>query len=374
MKVLHICRDYVGSAVHSELYKKLSDYGVKQVIYCIYRDSEGSLYEKNKFDAINTEFFYRPILKQYHRLLFYLKTWKSIKDIENKVDIKSIDIIHATTLFTDGVIGAYLSKKYKKPLIVAVRNTDYNDFIKHAPHLWFVHRNVIKQASKLVFITERLRDKLITHITVKDLSSVICEKSIIRPNGVNSYWLNNIDINRSNTHNILYIGNFEYNKNVARLIRVVASLRKKYPDIHLNIAGGGGWQHKEVLQLIEENQDLVTYYGKVYDKDKLKLLYKQSSVFSMASFHETFGLVYIEALSQGANVIYSKNEGIDGVFKEKVGVSVNPNSDEELQDAISMLFENKEMFEILPYEKFFNFDWSNIAKEYVTLYNRVISK
>ena len=44
----------------------------------------------------------------------------------------------------------------------------------------------------------------------------------------------------------------------------------------------------------------------------------------MPSFPETFGLVYVEAMSQGLPIIYTKGQGIDGYFEDgKVGYPVN---------------------------------------------------
>ena len=61
----------------------------------------------------------------------------------------------------------------------------------------------------------------------------------------------------------------------------------------------------------------------------------------MPSFHETFGLVYIEAMSQGLPIIYTKGEGIDGYFKEAtVGYSVNPKDVKNIVKKIEMIIHN----------------------------------
>jgi glycosyltransferase involved in cell wall biosynthesis len=58
-------------------------------------------------------------------------------------------------------------------------------------------------------------------------------------------------------------------------------------------------------------------------KEKLLNNYRNSDIFIMPSYNETFGLVYIEAMSQGLPIIYTQNEGVDGYFKEgSVGYSV----------------------------------------------------
>ena len=49
MKVLHICRDFVGSKVHSELYKHLDNLGLEQIVYSIYRDRYNAFNNSNYF-------------------------------------------------------------------------------------------------------------------------------------------------------------------------------------------------------------------------------------------------------------------------------------------------------------------------------------
>lgn len=48
-------------------------------------------------------------------------------------------------------------------------------------------------------------------------------------------------------------------------------------------------------------------------------MFAESDIFVMVSHSETFGLVYIEALSQGLPILYTRGQGIDGTLKEKIG-------------------------------------------------------
>lgn len=374
MKVLHICRDFVGSRVHSELYRHLEQLGIQQVVYCAYRDNSNKYKNSNYFESNTTTILYRPILKLYHRVLFFLKTRKTVADIENVVDLHEIDLIHATTVFTDGNVARALSKRHNIPYIVAARNTDYNDFIKHAPHLWLVHRDVLKNANRIIFITDRLRVKFLNHFTLKGLRDIVRAKSIIQSNGVNNYWLQNISSKKNFNHSILYVGNFEPTKNVVRLISAVVKLKNKYKDVHLDIVGGGGWQNKGVLKAINQNKDIVTFHGKIYDKNVLKEFYNKCSIFAMPSIHETFGLVYIEAMSQGMRILCSKNEGIDGVFEKRVGEFVNPLDIEEISFALERLIDSPQKYDTLSESEIKQFDWNNIAEKYIVLYNETISE
>ncbi|HGK7332802.1 TPA: glycosyltransferase [Streptococcus suis] len=55
----------------------------------------------------------------------------------------------------------------------------------------------------------------------------------------------------------------------------------------------------------------------------------------MPSFHESFGLVYAEAMSQGMPVIYTRGQGFDGQFEEGVvGFSVDCIDEVEISNKI----------------------------------------
>ena len=54
---------------------------------------------------------------------------------------------------------------------------------------------------------------------------------------------------------------------------------------------------------------------------------KEHQIFAMPSFNETFGLVYIEALSQNLPILYTKSEGIYKYFEEgHFGIGVEPSN------------------------------------------------
>ena len=50
-KVLHLCNDYLGSNVHKNLYKKLSEKGIKQVVFCPLRK-----HTSNKIDSYESSY------------------------------------------------------------------------------------------------------------------------------------------------------------------------------------------------------------------------------------------------------------------------------------------------------------------------------
>ena len=125
---------------------------------------------------------------------------------------------------------------------------------------------------------------------------------------------------------------------------------------------------------MKENAEWITYHGKITDLEEMRKLYRANSIFVMPSKSETFGLVYIEALSQGLSVIWSQGEAIDGMFSEHIGESVNPLNNNDISEKIKRLLSQSNAYETLPDSTFDSFRWSSIAQKYRNLYFQIIRK
>lgn len=371
MKILHICNDYCGSKVHANLYSGLDKLDVRQTVYTYYRNP--SLDGKNRFESLNAEFMYRPVLKTYHRVFYHKKERDVYADLRSQMStaLTSFDLVHATTLFSDGAVALRISKQYGIPYVVTVRNTDINEFLGIAPHTWPVGVKVLENASKIVFISKAPMEKFCRHAVIKRILPNIRHKFALQPNGIDDFWLDHQNDGVRTNHHLIYVGRFDMNKNVVRLVKSVIRLRKDIPDIHLHLVGGDGVKEKTVRRLVDNYPKLLTYHGKIYDKDVLKDLYSQCSVFAMPSIHETFGLVYIEALSQGLPVLYTRNQGIDGLLDRRVGESVNALSSKSIQNGLTKLLLQRQEYTTHGVD-FEQFRWNRIAERYKQIYEEVL--
>ena len=79
----------------------------------------------------------------------------------------------------------------------------------------------------------------------------------------------------------------------------------------------------------------------------------------------------MEALSQNLPVIYSKGQGIDGLFDETVGIGVNSLSIDEIREAIHMILKTPELYSNIGVV-FSDFNWKNIAEKYINFYSEFI--
>lgn len=372
MRILHICNDFCGSKVHSNLYRELDGIGVNQTVFTCYRGNfpEGT----NQFDASCSDFIYRNVLGTKHRFLFHTKVNKVYHELINAVDPKQYDLVHAVTMFTDGAVAYRLFKEYGLPYVISVRNTDINEFLVVAPHTWRIGMNILKNASKIVFISKAPKDKFCTHFLIRRFLPKIQDKFLVQPNGIDSYWLEHIYKDKPNTdHNIIYVGRFDFNKNVLRLIKAILELQVDFKDIHLHLVGGDGGREQKIKNLVDKHKDCLIYHGKIYDKEQLRQLYRLCNIFAMPSIHETFGLVYMEALTQNLAVLFTKKQGIDGLFDAHIGESVNALSVVSIKEGLRKLLTNRDYYNSNSVD-FSLFNWSQIAVNYKIMYEQILVK
>ena len=170
---------------------------------------------------------------------------------------------------------------------------------------------------------------------------------------------------------------------INRFIYVGSFIRRKYPEkvlqgliksglgeFTLDYVGDGA-NRKLIEQLIETNslKNKVNLHGFV-EREKIPSFVSKAQCFIMISEEETFGLVYLEAMSMGCITIASKNEGMEGIIEDGVnGFLCKAGDDNELatiinkinsmpQEELSRLSQNAKETAIRLTDK-------NVAKNYI---------
>ena len=372
MNILHLCPSFPYSKLYRDLVASLDRFNIKQFIYVPVRKDEE--YSESIYDGLrNAHIKYSKVFNNIDRLFYTHKISKIFCDIENKVDFKNIDLVHAHYLFSMGGIALKLKKEKNIDYIVAVRNTDINVFFKYMIHTRKIGVQIMKEAKKIVFINPVYKEFVINRYIPCELRDYVNQKSIIVPNGVNHFWLKNkakkYGWNNKKQINLIYVGDFSKNKNIMTSINVAKKLKKLGYNIHFSIIGSLGKGEYMIKQFARKNKDIINIYPRIEDKENLLDMYRKSDIFLMPSFHETFGLVYLEAMSQGLPLIYSKGQGIDGYFKDgNVGYSVNPRSIDDIVEKIEMIIDNYDKISENCYNSVEKFSWDEISKIYHKIY------
>lgn len=367
--MLHICSYYVGSRLYRNLFSALEKLGVQQSVYVF--TAKG--YQKN--DIFPSNVYLAPSYNKYLRPIFHLKHWQVLQDIRGRIDITEYNVAHAHSLFSNGYIAYRLKKEFGIPYIVAVRNTDVNVFFKHMPHLRRLGVKILHEASNIIFISESYKQYTLNRFVPQKYRKSFMEKSLVLPNGIDAFWHKNRfrarEIRERRIAKIIYVGSVDRNKNVESTIAACNILLAEDYDVEFIVVGK--IIERRYIQIFAKH-DFVRYIPHC-TKEELIHYYRESDIFVMPSRHETFGLVYAEAMSQGLPVIYTRGQGFDGQFADgEVGYSVKHDAADEIAEKIKRILQIYGEISRRALKNSNKYDWKTISQEYIELYSLLFTK
>ncbi len=140
-------------------------------------------------------------------------------------------------------------------------------------------------------------------------------------------------------------------KGVINLIQAFSKISPRYPNLYLVIAIGKPPNSlKEEFNLAYEMlQGYIKLHNiedhtllKLFDLNEMVDVYRGSDIFALPSENETFGQVFIEAMSSGIPVIGTKVGGIPEIISDSYdGFLIPPNDSSILAQKIETLLNNK---------------------------------
>jgi len=185
------------------------------------------------------------------------------------------------------------------------------------------------------------------------------------------YVKNKYNLNRF----ILTVGTIEPRKNLSRLLKAYALLRRDGFHYKLVHAGPYGWLSNGISREVEQLglYKEVVFLGRV-SLDELVALYNSAFIFVYPSLYEGFGLPVLEAMACGCPVITSNNSSLPEVAGE-AAVMIDPYDVAQIAYAIEDLYKDQRKVNRL-IERGFNrvkaFSWENCAEKTIAAYHLAI--
>ena len=139
---------------------------------------------------------------------------------------------------------------------------------------------------------------------------------------------------------IIYVGRFNHEKRIDRLITAFSMIADKYPDWHVDIFGDGNEKENLLRQIAEmklEDRIIIHEPTKaIYDE------YKRSEMLVLCSEHEASPLVLVEAQTSGLTIYASKDKITNEVVLDKDNIKFISLNDGEQKwcDSILEDYEN----------------------------------
>ena len=260
---------------------------------------------------------------------------------------------------------AILAAKGLKTKVIASHHTSFDR--RENIHIMVIKNQVYKWADAVTVLTQADYDYLGKRLP----------KKVVMPNPLAYPCVNTPVGNRRK--NIVAVGRLDVwqIKGFDLLIEAWSRIAKDYPDWQLEIAGGGKeCSFEEIKRIAKDNGVLhrVNFLG--FRKD-IDAVMRESSIFALTSRIEGFGMVLIEAMSQGCACVSFDDGGRQReiIQDDKEGIVIDGHNPEALSDALKKLIEDDRLrYDIAEngIKRADSYNIDIIAKKWENLINRIV--
>lgn len=177
-------------------------------------------------------------------------------------------------------------------------------------------------------------------------------------------------------HYLLYVGTFQPRKNIPFLVRALAHLRERLPDVELVLVGNRKGHH--VDQALEETiaelgLESVVHFPGYVDQADLPVVLRGAAVFVFPSLYEGFGIPLLEAMGEEVPVAAADIPSLREVAGE-AALYFDPTSLASCEEKLyTLLTDNEQKMRgvSLGRGRLSAFSWKKSAAALVALYGEV---
>ncbi|HEX2945828.1 MAG TPA: glycosyltransferase family 4 protein [Clostridia bacterium] len=294
------------------------------------------------------------------------------------LDFGSFDLVHAHKLSFEGPIAFHLHNLYGLPCIITIQQTDFK-ILKYKPLLRNYYYRILEAAQHIVLISPWMEKQLDRVFGFKRMDT-LRDKLINIPLAVERECISKPHDNGR----FLCVFNMRHGyirlKNIYRVLRAIRLLKEAGTAIAMDIVGDGaasGLVENMIKKLGVEDRVVMT--GRV-ENSRIVEFMSDYRAFVLCSYPETFGMVYIEALSAGLPLIHSKDAGIDGFFDNMgIGIAVRHDSIGEICRAFCEIDKNAGRFRenvqgLQNSGVLRQFSDESVREKYVSIYGSVVEQ
>jgi len=286
------------------------------------------------------------------------------------------DLIHAHVALPDGAAGMKIAQKFNKPLLVTIHGQDFQQTIFKNNKCKKNIERTINFSEKTIIVSNKLKRIARTSLQINN------NKLVVIPNGINKEDFKKNKqfkiVNLEEKIIILSVSNLIKTKGIDLNIKALKYLKKKYPNILYIVIGAGKVKNK-LVKYINKNklEKYVKFLGQMTNQKVINYISK-CNIFSLPSWNESFGIVYLEAMAQGKPVIGCEGEGIEDFVEHGVtGMLVKPKDVDSLVEAIDYLKSNPDKARAIGKRArklvLENYTWGKNAEKTIQVYEEVLN-
>ncbi len=299
-----------------------------------------------------------------------------LKGVQRFYSFEPFDLIQVHSTWPVGLAAPMITPALRCPFVLTMH-------IQDDPRLYSsqsggkLYRRMLERASAVVGVGHPLES------FIQEFMPDLPEKQFrIIPNGVDLKTIHGVlectPRNRNDWGHLVSIGNPWPCKGLDLNLRALAKMsRDRIPWKSFTIVGEGPEQPR-LKRLAQELgiADRVHFKGRMSHRDALQEIGK-ADIFSLPSWQEAFGVVYLEAMACGKPVIGCRGQGAEDTIRNNLdGLLVKPGDVEDLAEALRQLLENPDFARKLGdsgKSRAQEFTWERNAAQYLELYREVCS-
>jgi glycosyltransferase involved in cell wall biosynthesis len=237
---------------------------------------------------------------------------RNLKKIKNEYNLQ---VIETSSYFS--LCYFYLFTNPKIPVIIRASTT----FLQMMDNYYPFKSRLYRSIGYIEIMMLKKSKYLITHANdhaaeLKQLYKLSSKDFHIIPHGIDLPTAPSPLFKTTRPLKVLYVGRLEYRKGIDILLQAIPLIIKKYPDTVFKLIGideNKAYEHKFQEENAANFKSKVTFIG-LLDKQALDKAYSDCDIFVAPSRYESFGLIYIEAMSYGKPVIGCKVGGVSEII------------------------------------------------------------
>ena len=298
--------------------------------------------------------------------------------------MQDIDIIHAHTPFTMGLLGLYLAKKYDIPL-VHTYHTLFSEYVHYLPVPTDYGKSFAVWASKsycnnnqaVIVPALRIKEELENYGVTTPI--------VVIPTGImlTSYFridtapiAEKYQLDPSCDY-LVTIARLGKEKNIPFLLRSFQKVAEQKPNARFILIGDGPERknlEKEAKKLGILEKLVFTGY---VDRSVIFPLLKASKIFVFASKTETQGLVILEALSMKVPAVAVDAMGVSSVLEDGQGGFLSPEDETVFAGHVLSMLNDEKLYQAKrreAFQKAFSLSANKMARKLVNTYKSNLNK
>jgi teichuronic acid biosynthesis glycosyltransferase TuaC len=293
------------------------------------------------------------------RRTFAAGTALSLARALNKIDLTGVDLVHAHTLFPDGLGCAHWLRDKSTPLVVTAHGSDLHSISSGVQRAM---RPLLERADQFIAVSDSLRDQLVK-------LGAEARKISVLPNGFNSGLFPEPVAADNRGKRLVFLGQPRPVKRVDLLIRALTYCPE---DVSLDIAGESGLVSS--LKSLTKQLNLeprVRFLGTV-PREQVPQLLANAALLCLVSSREGWPTVIFEAFACGTPVLATAVGGIpEALAGTDLGVLVSPEIEPiKLAEAICVALEQPWDHAAIRRHAL-DFSWEAIAETIYQIYQKV---